>query len=47
MSSGTTDTSMMQSDELEEIDFSITHSKITHENAVDQIIDFAERKLSL
>lgn len=47
MSAGTTDTSVMQSDELEDIDCNISLQKISHEEAVEAIVEFASRKLDL
>ncbi|CDW75874.1 UNKNOWN [Stylonychia lemnae] len=47
MSSGTTDNSVMQSDELEELEYLINKGKIQLSQAVDIIVEFAQRKMKL
>jgi hypothetical protein len=46
MSSGTTDNSIMQSDELEELEFLIERKRISNEEAVESIVDLAENLLT-
>jgi hypothetical protein len=47
MSSGTTDNSIMQSEELEELEFLIERKRISNEEAVESIVDLAEKKMKL
>lgn len=47
MSSNTTDNSVMQSDELDEVQYNIENKSIKNEEAVNCIIEFAERKMKL
>ena len=47
MSSGTTDNSVLQSDELEELEYLIENKKIPLNQAVEIIVEFANRKLKL
>ena len=47
MSSGTTDNSVLQSDELEELEYLIENKKIPLNQAVEVIVEFANRKLKL
>jgi hypothetical protein len=47
MSSATTDNSVMQSDELDEVQYNIEQRSIGNEEAVQCIIEFAERKMKL
>ena len=47
MSSGTTDNSVMQSDELEELEYLIQKKKIDFSQAVESIVEFSQRKMSL
>eukprot|EP00347_Sterkiella_histriomuscorum_P009867 403339570 len=47
MSSGTTDNSVLQSDELEELEYLIEKRKIDLHQAVEVIVEFAQRKLNL
>ncbi len=47
MSSGTTDTSVIQSDELEEMEYLLQKRKIDFTQAVESIVEFSQRKMKL